>query len=209
MKKWLLSLIAISAILTGCNEESKENTSNANTLTPVEVAFLTPTELEVGMEIELSAQVTQGDDYVDDANEVMFEVWESGMRDKGEMVDGQLTKDGIYTASYTFEHDGVYYMFAHTTARGMHTMPKQKMIVGHPDMNQVLEDDSSTSMDSMENHDKIEEMKTICWFCHKKATMNLRVDENKKPVRAGDQIQIGGNDRYYPVCRKCHSNPPL
>ena len=57
--------------------------------------------------------------------------------------------------------------------------------------------------------DKIEEMKTICWFCHKKATMNLRVDENKKPVRAGDQIQIGGNDRYYPVCRKCHSNPPL
>lgn len=57
--------------------------------------------------------------------------------------------------------------------------------------------------------DKIEEMKTICWFCHKKANMNLRVDENKKPVRAGDQIQIGGNDNYYPVCRKCHTNPPL
>ncbi|MEK4228335.1 thymidine kinase [Solibacillus sp. FSL H8-0538] len=57
--------------------------------------------------------------------------------------------------------------------------------------------------------DKIEEMKTICWFCHKKATMNLRVDENKKPVYTGDQIQIGGNDSYYPVCRKCHSNPPL
>ena len=57
--------------------------------------------------------------------------------------------------------------------------------------------------------DKIEEMKTICWFCHKKATMNLRVDANKKPVYTGDQIQIGGNDTYYPVCRKCHGNPPL
>ncbi|MCT6923439.1 MULTISPECIES: thymidine kinase [Bacillales] len=57
--------------------------------------------------------------------------------------------------------------------------------------------------------DKIEEMKTICWFCHKKATMNLRVDDNGKPVYTGDQIQIGGNDSYYPVCRKCHSNPPL
>ncbi|MFF5993916.1 thymidine kinase [Lysinibacillus sp. KU-BSD001] len=57
--------------------------------------------------------------------------------------------------------------------------------------------------------DKIEEMKTICWFCHKKATMNLRVDENKKPVYTGEQIQIGGNDTYYPVCRKCHNNPPL
>lgn len=57
--------------------------------------------------------------------------------------------------------------------------------------------------------DKIEEMKTICWFCHRKATMNLRVDENKKPVRTGAQIVIGGNDSYYPVCRKCHANPPL
>lgn len=57
--------------------------------------------------------------------------------------------------------------------------------------------------------DKIEEMKTICWFCHKKATMNLRVDENNKPVYTGEQIHIGGNDTYYPVCRKCHVNPPL
>lgn len=57
--------------------------------------------------------------------------------------------------------------------------------------------------------DKIEEMKTICWFCQKKATMNLRVDEQKRPVYTGDQIQIGGNDAYYPVCRKCHANPPL
>lgn len=57
--------------------------------------------------------------------------------------------------------------------------------------------------------DKIEEMKTICWFCERKATMALRVDEHNKPVYTGEQIQIGGNDRYYPVCRKCHTNPPL
>ena len=57
--------------------------------------------------------------------------------------------------------------------------------------------------------DKIEEMKTICWFCERKATMALRVDENRKPLYDGEQIQIGGNDRYFPVCRKCHANPPL
>lgn len=57
--------------------------------------------------------------------------------------------------------------------------------------------------------DKIEEMKTICWFCERKAIMALRVDENNKPVYTGEQIQIGGNDSYYPVCRKCHANPPL
>lgn len=57
--------------------------------------------------------------------------------------------------------------------------------------------------------DKLEEMKTICWFCEKKATMNLRVDENGRPIYTGKQIQIGGNDTYYPVCRKCHANPPI
>ncbi|WP_159884694.1 thymidine kinase [Paenibacillus puerhi] len=57
--------------------------------------------------------------------------------------------------------------------------------------------------------DKIEEMKTICWFCERKATMNLRVDSEGKPVYTGEQIHIGGNDEYYPVCRKCHARPKL
>lgn len=56
--------------------------------------------------------------------------------------------------------------------------------------------------------DKIEEMKTICWFCAKKATMNLRVHEGQ-PVYAGEQIQIGGNESYFPVCRKHYNHPPL
>lgn len=56
--------------------------------------------------------------------------------------------------------------------------------------------------------DKIEELKTICWFCHKKATMNLHYIDGK-PVYEGDQIQIGGNEAYYPVCRKHYFHPPI
>lgn len=56
--------------------------------------------------------------------------------------------------------------------------------------------------------EKIEEIKTICWFCHKKAIMNMRMDDGK-PVYEGEQIQIGGNESYYPVCRKHYFNPPL
>ena len=63
---------------------------------------------------------------------VEFEVWESGMRDEGQMIEGNLTEDGVYEANYSFDHDGVYYMFAHTTARGLHVMPKQELIVGEP-----------------------------------------------------------------------------
>ncbi|MCR8845414.1 thymidine kinase [Paenibacillus sp. SC116] len=57
--------------------------------------------------------------------------------------------------------------------------------------------------------DKIEEMKTICWFCERKAIMNLRVDEAGRPIYTGEQIHIGGNDSYYPVCRRCHKQPPI
>lgn len=56
--------------------------------------------------------------------------------------------------------------------------------------------------------DKIEEMKTICWFCNKKAIMNLRINDGK-PVYNGEQIMIGGNESYYPVCRYHYLQPPL
>lgn len=55
--------------------------------------------------------------------------------------------------------------------------------------------------------DKIEEIKTLCWYCTKKATMNLRM-RNDKPLYFGEQIQIGGNESYKPVCRKHYHNPP-
>lgn len=49
--------------------------------------------------------------------------------------------------------------------------------------------------------DEIRELKTIC-HCGCKATMNLRIDENGNAVIRGDQVEIGGNDRYTPLCRK-------
>lgn len=56
--------------------------------------------------------------------------------------------------------------------------------------------------------DKIDEIKTICQFCSKKATMVLRTD-NGKPVYDGKQIQIGGNETYISVCRKHYFNPEM
>lgn len=47
------------------------------------------------------------------------------------------------------------------------------------------------------------EVKTIC-HCGKKATMNLRYSGEGKVLREGEQIEIGGNERYIAVCRKHH-----
>ncbi len=49
--------------------------------------------------------------------------------------------------------------------------------------------------------DSLVELKAVC-ECGRKATMNLRVDAEGHAVAAGAQTEIGGNDRYVPLCRR-------
>jgi len=49
--------------------------------------------------------------------------------------------------------------------------------------------------------DTLVELKAIC-ECGRKATMNLRVDEDGRAVKEGAQTEIGGNDRYIALCRR-------
>lgn len=49
--------------------------------------------------------------------------------------------------------------------------------------------------------DKLVELKTVC-DCGRKATMTVRLDQAGKVVAAGDQVQIGGNERYESKCRR-------
>ncbi|WP_267257285.1 thymidine kinase [Coxiella endosymbiont of Ornithodoros maritimus] len=49
--------------------------------------------------------------------------------------------------------------------------------------------------------DLLIEIKSIC-HCGRKATMNLRIDDEGNPIREGEQIHLGGNDRYTATCRK-------
>jgi thymidine kinase len=55
--------------------------------------------------------------------------------------------------------------------------------------------------------DTITELKTIC-FCGHKATMVVRVAADGFVEREGSQVEIGGNERYIPFCRK-HFNESL
>ncbi|HIF9111708.1 TPA: thymidine kinase [Photobacterium damselae] len=48
--------------------------------------------------------------------------------------------------------------------------------------------------------DKLVELKTIC-HCGRKANMVIRQDETGRAIADGDQVEIGGNDRYVSVCR--------
>lgn len=128
MRKKLLLLFTIvtTVLLVACSE----NNTESDELVPLEVDFIVPETAEVGETVELKAIVTYGDDFVTDADEVKFEVWETGKRDESDKIDGENHGDGTYTIEYTFEHDGVFEMYAHTTAHNLHTMPKKEIIVG-------------------------------------------------------------------------------
>lgn len=51
--------------------------------------------------------------------------------------------------------------------------------------------------------DSIEELKCSC-ECGTKAIFNARFGELGKILTNGEQIEIGGNDRYISLCRKCY-----
>ena len=53
--------------------------------------------------------------------------------------------------------------------------------------------------------DSIDEIKSTC-SCGRKTIVNARIDGNGQIITEGEQVEIGGNDRYMAVCRKCWRN---
>ena len=50
--------------------------------------------------------------------------------------------------------------------------------------------------------DDIRELKTVC-SCGKKATINARINGDGEILLDGEQIEIGGNERYKAMCKHC------
>lgn len=146
MKKWIALMLVL--LLAACGEE--DSSAGAGEIPQeVEVEFNTEETVDPGEEVLLSATVTQGTEAVEDAGEVVFEVWQSGDRENSEMLEASHTQDGVYEQSWTVEEEGLYYVQAHTTARRMHVMPKMELTAGDPDPESIVPDDSEDA-DAME-----------------------------------------------------------
>jgi len=57
----------------------------------------------------------------------------------------------------------------------------------------------------MELADTIEELKTTCHFCERKALFNLK-HVNGVATIEGPSIQLGAEEMYFPVCAHCYKN---
>jgi thymidine kinase len=55
----------------------------------------------------------------------------------------------------------------------------------------------------LEVADSIEEVKVTCHSCNRKAIFNLRLLDGR-PTLEGAQIELGGEERYVPVCHRCY-----
>lgn len=53
--------------------------------------------------------------------------------------------------------------------------------------------------------DTIDEIKSTC-TCGRKTIVNARIDRNGDVILDGEQVEIGGDDKYMAMCRRCYHN---
>jgi hypothetical protein len=161
MKKVLI-LTSLCGLLAACgtaeeeaNEESGAVGVDEINMEQLEAEIEAPESLDPGDEAELKVLVTQGEEVVDDASEVLFEIWEAGSKEESDMIEAELPgEEGWYSVAYDFENEAVYHIQPHTTARGMHVMPVHDIVVGEPSEDEVEEAEETDHADDMNNHDR-------------------------------------------------------
>lgn len=129
MKKMIaITIMLLIVLLAACG--SGDETEETEELAVLDVEFNVPGTAEPGEAVQLEAIVTYGGEAVEDADEVEFEYWVKGNEDDSIKVEGNHTESGSYVAEVTFQEEAVYEIYAHTTARGLHTMPLTSITVG-------------------------------------------------------------------------------
>ncbi|GIP41542.1 hypothetical protein J45TS6_00010 [Paenibacillus sp. J45TS6] len=124
----LCSTMIFLMLLSGCQKEENEFTE-MELPKPINVELVVP-EVEavtVADLVQLEAIVTQQDEYIDDADDVTFEISLEGSM--GLEVAATYEGEGKYTAVYQFPVEGIYKVTSHVTARGMHSMPSKQVEV--------------------------------------------------------------------------------
>lgn len=127
--RYLFLLLCILT-LVACGQQEDQNTSGDEVPAIIEAVLEVPEQGEMNEKISVSVTVTQSNEPVEDANEVKFEIWSEGKKDSSELIEANHEGEGKYTIVKTFDHEGIYHVQSHITARGMHTMPKASIQIG-------------------------------------------------------------------------------
>lgn len=115
MRNYIL-FVTFLFLLVGC--ESKEVMTE-----PLEVILLTDTTLISSTNVIIQVQILQGEETVDDAYSIKFEIWQEDLPEH-ELIDAVHQGNGIYQIEKNFLNNGQYHCVIHTTARDIHLMPE-------------------------------------------------------------------------------------
>ncbi|MCK1991105.1 hypothetical protein GW626_12240 [Peribacillus muralis] len=143
MKKIML-FCTMFIMLAGCGKEEE-----IPRMLNVDLA-VDPIQGEVKEPVKFRAKVTYGDEKVNDADDVSFEIWLANSDDH-DKVAAKHKGNGIYEIEKTFDEEGTYYVYAHVTARDMHSMPKEEFVIGKPTPPEQI--DGKKEMDEMNDED--------------------------------------------------------
>ncbi|AOM83657.1 FixH family protein [Salisediminibacterium beveridgei] len=138
MLKTGITAIFIAMIMAGCGNDEETNQAvsveDVN-LDQLEAELEVPEHAEPGEEVTFTAYVTQGEEEVDDASEVIFEIWLEDDKENSEMIEADLPgSEGVYSINFTIEEEDVYFVQPHITARGQHVMPVGFFPAGEADV---------------------------------------------------------------------------
>ncbi|MFZ4452958.1 FixH family protein [Salibacterium aidingense] len=143
---YTVAAVSIVMLLSACGQAQEEENSTSGedaSMEAIDVEIDMPGKQEPETEIEIAASVTQGNDQVTDADEVRFEIWKEGAKENSEEIMAEDRENNRYSISKTFEEDGVYHVTAHVTARDMHNMPTEEIIIGDPETEKNEEHEST------------------------------------------------------------------
>ncbi|MGM7636225.1 FixH family protein [Bacillus sp. Hm123] len=130
-KQWTMIVMICALFLLGACGQQKQQNENAAPQ-PIEAQLTVPETAAVNEEVTFTTKVTQGEETVEDADEVQYEVWQEGKKEDSEMIEAEKDEEGNYVVKKTFEQDGIYQVQVHVSARGLHTMPKKPITIGQP-----------------------------------------------------------------------------
>lgn len=117
-------------MLAACGQ-TNGNDAVLDESTPIEVELEVPDIADPNEEVTFTSIVTQGDDLVDDATEVVYEIWQEGQKEESQMIEADEQVENKYMLTHVFAEDGLYHVQTHVTARGLHRMPVAQIEVGH------------------------------------------------------------------------------
>jgi hypothetical protein len=179
-----VALFFVLLFLVACgSEENADQAESEEELATLDVDFSVPETVDAEETIELKATVTYGEENVTDADEVVFEIWEKGKEDDSWEVKSTNNEDGTYTAETSFDQIGIYEMYAHTTAKELHTMPKKEVTVGSGETSTEEESDhEATDQEEGHEHDHSHDAAADGFSMHFAMPTGLEVAQDVKLV---------------------------